>query len=328
MISIYRIRLNVHKDGIQCTLCAAKGDTARRIEARFFDGAKPMQIPSDGYAVFSAEKPDGRVVYNDCIIRDDGTVVYDFTEQTVSVPGRTVCSLILYDREGHVLASPIFVVAVRDQVVSEGDLTSVDEYLSLTKLYSELLELSVGLSKVAQTVTYDYPEDDSSAVIAQCESDDPVIRTFRLVKVAGYRRAEYFIGGNTSDNKNGTANKSVITVFKEITDAGRVVGHYFAPDGEIRAVFVQVAGSFYVYDYSYPIRFPEAGIYLFDSVGMYYGYRTLSLTGPSLILADEVFLEDGRTVEEAIARLQLPPDTTLTKSGYAADAAAVGVSIG
>ena len=138
--SITRISLDIHSTSSKDTVNAKRGDTARRIVISLVDGGIPYVISKDCYAVFTAKKPDGNVVYNDCTI-ENNTIIYKLTEQTVAVEGRVNSEIKLYGADDKLITSPKFTIAVFGTVYDEGDeIESSDEFNALTKLVGEALD--------------------------------------------------------------------------------------------------------------------------------------------------------------------------------------------
>lgn len=135
-MSNFRISLDIHDEASQLSFSVKKGDTSRRLYITLTENGMPYLIGKDCYAVFSAVKPDGKIVYNDCIIKDN-TIIYDMTAQTTAVSGRCECELILYGGNAEQLTSPRFSVIVYSPIHSGSDIESADEYSALAKLVTE-----------------------------------------------------------------------------------------------------------------------------------------------------------------------------------------------
>ena len=136
-----RISLDIHKNCSGAVVCAKRGDVGRRIHISLTDGCIPYRIGADCRAVFTAEKPDKNVIYNDCIIQGD-TIIYDMTEQTTAVVGRTDCEIKLYGADGKLITSPSFSLIISDTVCDDGDeVESSSEFSALTAAMAEVEEL-------------------------------------------------------------------------------------------------------------------------------------------------------------------------------------------
>lgn len=135
--SYYKISLDIHDHGSNVSLKAKKGDTGRMLYITLMDGNKPYPITKDCYAVFSAKKADGNVLFNRCSIIGN-TISYKFTPQTTSAVGKAACEIKLYGADDELLTSARFSLIVDDTVYNEGDeIESEKEVSALTALISE-----------------------------------------------------------------------------------------------------------------------------------------------------------------------------------------------
>lgn len=133
----YRLTLDVNSDVSQASLSVRREDSARALRISFREDGRPFPLSDGVYAVFSARKPDGTVVYADCET-DGSTVVYQFTEGLTSVGGRADCEIILFGANSKRITSPRFTLYIREGVTQDGDIESTDEFSALTKLMSEV----------------------------------------------------------------------------------------------------------------------------------------------------------------------------------------------
>lgn len=138
---ITAITLDIHQTGKPVTVIVKRGDTGRAIQITLTDGGFPFPFSQDCYAVFTAKKPDGTVLYNNCVIEGD-TIEYTFTPQTTSVCGIVRCEVKLYGGDDKLITSPVFLLMVQETVYNEGDtIASSDEVQALTALVSEASSL-------------------------------------------------------------------------------------------------------------------------------------------------------------------------------------------
>ena len=139
--SFYKISLDIHDHGSHVSLKAKKGDTGRLLYITLMDGGKPYTITKECYAVFTAKKADGKILYNDCSIIGN-TIAYAFTPQTTSAVGKAECEVKLYGAEDKLLTSARFALVVDDTVYNEGnEVESEKEVSALTRLVSEATTL-------------------------------------------------------------------------------------------------------------------------------------------------------------------------------------------
>ena len=136
--SKYRFSLDIHEPHSSVCLDVKRGDTNSRILLiTLTEGGFPYQISPECYAVFTATKPDGKIVFNHCTI-EENKIIYVLTPQTVAVEGRIDCEIKLYGADDMLITSPCFDIIVRDTVYNEGDeIESEKEVDALTHLISE-----------------------------------------------------------------------------------------------------------------------------------------------------------------------------------------------
>lgn len=136
--SVYNITLDLHDIVSQRELYAKRLDNSRSIRITLQEGGKPYEISNDCTAVFTADKPDGTLLYNECRI-DGSTIIYDITEETTTAVGRLNCEIKLYGSDGGlIITSPSFVIRTGDTVYNDGDVVdSTSEFSALTKLVTD-----------------------------------------------------------------------------------------------------------------------------------------------------------------------------------------------
>ena len=148
--SIKRISLDIQKASSGEAVNIKIGDTGRTIHISLVDGGVPYIISEDCYAVFTAKKPDGNVVYNDCTI-ENNTIIYEVTEQTVAVEGRVNCEIKLYGADDKLITSSKFTIIVHGTVYNEGDeIESSDEFSALTKMVGAAQQATKEANEAAQ----------------------------------------------------------------------------------------------------------------------------------------------------------------------------------
>lgn len=128
----FTLDLQIHQS--QVSIPVSLKDTARKLYITFIDGRKPYTIPDGCKAIFVGFKPDGTTLFNDCIIQENKTVIYEFTEQTANVEGIVNCEIRLYGADGQQLTSSQFIMIVdenvtRDNFISENESTAIDNII-------------------------------------------------------------------------------------------------------------------------------------------------------------------------------------------------------
>ena len=161
--STYRASLDIHASGSQAVLHAKKGETKRRILITLTERGKPYLISSDCTAVFTATKPDGNIIYNDCAI-DNNIICYNFTEQTTAAEGKLDCEIRLYGADNALIISPGFDLIVDAAVYEDGDvIESGTEVSALTALVSETTTLISTVNTKLENGEFNGPKGDTGA---------------------------------------------------------------------------------------------------------------------------------------------------------------------
>ena len=146
--SAYKISLDINGSGSQLVLNARHMDTGRKLYVSLRSGGEPYIIEKNCYAAFTAAKPDGTDLYNACEI-EGNEIVYEFTEQTCSVIGRSRCEIILYGPDDKVITSPRFALLVDGTICPEGKVVSTDEFTALTHATSEAIKATTAANQAA-----------------------------------------------------------------------------------------------------------------------------------------------------------------------------------
>ena len=133
--SDYRFTLDIQIHQAQVSIPVTLNDTARKLCIGLTDGRKPYYIADGCRAVFSAKKPDGTTIFNDCIIYNNTTIEYEFSKNTTSCEGIVDCEIRLYDADGRELTSPQFIIVVDKKVMRDEEVTmSASEATTITNM--------------------------------------------------------------------------------------------------------------------------------------------------------------------------------------------------
>ena len=135
--SIFRFTLNMHNHRSQASVAAFKGDTAVRLLINLTDGGNPYIIADGCTAVLSGTKADGSKLYNRCVILNNTTVQYDFTEQTTSWAGVVNCDLIIYGADGREITAPKFIIVIDEREIESFEIISEDERTAIGVIFDQ-----------------------------------------------------------------------------------------------------------------------------------------------------------------------------------------------
>ena len=170
-----KFTLDIHETMSSVSLSVKKGDTARRLLIHLADNGYPYHISEDCYAVFTAKKPDGKVVFNNCRI-EDCVIVYEFTDQTVAAAGLMDCEVILYGSSGQQLTCACFSIIVEDTIYdTETEVESTDEYNALADLIGKNQKL-FSYGPVAQAIV----RDVDGAMISVTDASNQALQGLRI----------------------------------------------------------------------------------------------------------------------------------------------------
>ena len=147
--TIHKINLDIHRMGAQVSIPMWCGDTERSIVITLMEKGKLYRISEGCTAKFSAKKPDGNFIYNDCIVDyEKNTITYDIgssdengtrVSQTTAVIGEVDCQLSLIGKDGGVISTPHFTIVVSPNVYGNEPINeSAGEYNALTAYVADL----------------------------------------------------------------------------------------------------------------------------------------------------------------------------------------------
>ena len=138
--AVYNIALDIHKTGSQVALSMIRGENKRKIVISLTENGRPYKIANGCTAVFSALKPDGNYIYNDCTVDiENNLIIYEVTSQTTAAMGEVKCQIELIGADGGLLFSPTFSLIVANKLYNqEPILASSEEFNALTAYLAEL----------------------------------------------------------------------------------------------------------------------------------------------------------------------------------------------
>lgn len=146
----YRIFLDIHDIQSQTQIHTKSGDNGtRRIVATLTENGRPFALTPGVFAVFSARKPDGKVLYNACTI-EGNSIIYDLTEQTTAAAGRMPCEFKVYGADNALLTCPRFDIIVDKPIYHNAEVESTSEFSALTELVSKTAGLAEEVEQIGE----------------------------------------------------------------------------------------------------------------------------------------------------------------------------------
>ena len=138
----HQFTLDIKKDGIQKTLHMRQGDIkSQRIAIQLFSGAFPYGIEGITSATFRARKPDGSIIFNDCVVTEHG-VEYQVTSQSIAAAGGVECMITLCGPSGETLGTPRFLIEVEEAICSDSEVESTNEFTALQIAMADKAEIA------------------------------------------------------------------------------------------------------------------------------------------------------------------------------------------
>lgn len=143
--SVYNFNLDLAAIGSQAYLTMKQGDTGRSLFITLSNKGEPYEIADGCIAVFSAKKPDGNIIFNNCTI-ENNVIHYTVTPQTTTAVGELDCEIRLYNGDS-LITSPRFTALVNPAVYPDNEIIeSVTEVTTLTGLIGEANALINGVN--------------------------------------------------------------------------------------------------------------------------------------------------------------------------------------
>ena len=176
--SCINFSLDIHSPVSQVSLAVKKGETNKKLRISLIENGKPFKLTKDCAVVFSGIKPDGTILYNECIIKNN-VIEYIPTEQTTKIEGIVDCEILVYGGDSQVLYTASFSIVVYSPAYDIDDvLTSTNEY---TALISAMSRLEKAIEEAEKGSVYIGSGDMPEGYNVQIDPDGEVIDIEEIV---------------------------------------------------------------------------------------------------------------------------------------------------
>lgn len=166
----HKFTLDCKKSQSQVSIPVRENDTAIKLFITLQDGREPFYIEDGCISAIFIKKSDGTICENACIIEDNRTIRYDFTEGTANVEGINDCEVRVYSADGTMLTSPRFIMVVTNRVLSDDKITKDERTIMDKILLSELGRVNAeNFRKEEETVRR---ENEAKRVQAEEDRED------------------------------------------------------------------------------------------------------------------------------------------------------------
>lgn len=146
---VQKIQVDLFAKNLPPEVLVNQGDNAVQIQALLLNGNVVFFPP--GSAKVYVRKPDGKLIYNGCIISEN-TVTIQTTTQMTAVAGTAMVQLEMTEG-GKVLSTPIFRMRILEKLDDGSCVESTDEFTALQETLQEVEELKEnGLKGDAATI--------------------------------------------------------------------------------------------------------------------------------------------------------------------------------
>ena len=209
-------------------ITAVQGDAGSRfVKVQLLSNRQPYTPPAGVTAVLRCKKPDGKTIFNDCTVGEDGTIKAELTEEMLAVAGNCRCEITLYGADESTLTSVPFIVKVTSSAINPGSVTSADEFTALGKALARV-EAVDGVTKAAletateamekmEEIENSIDEHTTAAATATDRANTAAVQAEAVVEQAGKLVTRYGV-------KFGGAANTGATVTRLYNAAGLVAG--------------------------------------------------------------------------------------------------------
>ena len=218
-----KVNLDCLRKDSQAIINAKVGEAnGRKVVFTLYEGRTAFFVPAGASVIFRAQKPDGTILYNNCVI-DDGKVEYTITSQTVAVAGVYACELQIVS-DGRIIYSPYVTLNVMDNLYADTEVESSNEFTELENALNKIPPLEVINSKYTKPESGIPKSDLAQDVQNSLNKADTALQEHQ--SLAAYRTAEAqdLIDNGKQDKLIAGENITIAADGKTISAAADAIG--------------------------------------------------------------------------------------------------------
>ena len=215
-----KVNLDCLRKDSQVIINAKVGEAnGRKVVFTLYEGRTAFFVPAGASVIFRAPRPDGTILYNNCVT-DDGKVEYTITSQTVAVAGVYACELQIVS-DGRIIYSPYVTLNVMDNLYSDTEVESSNEFTELENALNRIPSLEVIYSKYTKPDGGIPKSDLAQDVQNSLNKADTALQAHQ--SLAAYRTAEAqdLIDNTKQDKLIAGENITIADDGKTISSAGK-----------------------------------------------------------------------------------------------------------
>ncbi len=201
------ITVDIAENNLPPVVYAKQGDTARGVCIELTENGLPYTIPTPSTCFVNVRRANGTTSTLQARLKDN-KLTADFTATTTAALGRAVGDAAIYDGDGKVLSSFMFIIRVVESSADYEKLEATDEYAGLAEVLASLQDANeaAGVAKttaeqaLSTLNTYEAKAAACDAATASCNA---ALANLNDAKIKKYGVS--FTGSNAAGTRTGDA---------------------------------------------------------------------------------------------------------------------------
>lgn len=174
--TVNKLRIDLDRQKTRTSVSICKGDTlSRTIYVTLLNSGCVFDIPDSAIATLLAKKPDGKIVYNDCVTNGN-EISFTITNQLIAVAGDIECQ-IKVTCDDKVITSPVFLIRVYERLFDETILESTNDYSALQTYCSRAEKAAAKIDETIGNIS-----ESIKAIASECDETRKVADSAIMAK--------------------------------------------------------------------------------------------------------------------------------------------------